>query len=263
MELIKKYKVIVITVTVSLLSIFVFSRLVSSSGITDYFLKSVDEKKSNMLELTGAAAAISTAITLMPDDIASPVAEKIADTSTFFMFILCVLFIEEYILTLGGYAACIFFIPAGCVLLCLFSMFRKQLFKQLSFKVFIIAIALVAIVPTSLLASNAIENRFEDSIQETIAAAKAGTEEIEAYAEDEENKGLFSEIWGKIKGGVTGFRERAEKLLSQFVEAVAVLLVTNCVIPLIVAFLFVWLLKSLFAINRHERVVIDGKEIIE
>ena len=128
---------------------------------------------------------------------------------------------------------------------------------------FIIAIALVAIVPTSLLASNAIESRFEDSIQETIAAATAGTEEIEAYEEDEENKGLFSEIWGKIKGGVTGFRERAEKLLSQFVEAVAVLLVTNCVIPLIVAFLFVWLLKSLFAINRHERVVIDGKEIIE
>ena len=79
-------------------------------------IAALDEKKDTVLELTVAATATSALITLIPGDVGTPIAEKVADLSGYLLIVLCAVFLEKYLVTLTGYAAFKLFIPAACVL---------------------------------------------------------------------------------------------------------------------------------------------------
>lgn len=69
-----------------------------------------------MLELTAASTAASAAITLLPGDTATPIAEKLADLSGYFLIVLCAIFLEKYLLTITSYVSFTILIPAACAL---------------------------------------------------------------------------------------------------------------------------------------------------
>ena len=48
--------------------------------------------------------------------------------------------------------------------------------------------------------------------------------------------------------------QKAEHSLSRFVEAVAVMLITSCVIPLLVLVVFVWLIKILVNVDLSRKM---------
>ena len=76
-------------------------------------IESLDEKKATVMSLTAAATAASAAITVIPDDIGTPIAQKLADLSAWLMLILGTLYLEKYLLTLiGGVVTCVL-VPAG------------------------------------------------------------------------------------------------------------------------------------------------------
>ena len=64
-----------------------------------------------MLELTAASTAASAAITLLPGDTATPIAEKLADLSGYFLIVLCAIFLEKYLLTITSYVSFTILIP--------------------------------------------------------------------------------------------------------------------------------------------------------
>lgn len=49
--------------------------------------------------------------------------------------------------------------------------------------------------------------------------------------------------------GVTSTIEKIENILSNFVEAIAIMIVTSCLIPLAVLLVFVWFIKFMFGVN--------------
>ncbi len=51
----------------------------------------------------------------------------------------------------------------------------------------------------------------------------------------------------KLNGAV----DRAKKALGRFVDAVAVLIIINCVIPVLVLWFFLWLIKTAFSVDIH------------
>lgn len=47
----------------------------------------------------------------------------------------------------------------------------------------------------------------------------------------------------------SGISEKVGDMINSFIEALAVLLVTSCVIPILVMLLFVWLVKVTFSVS--------------
>lgn len=96
---------------------------------------------------------------------------------------------------------------------------------------------------------------YQASIDQTIETAKEATAEIEANAssEEKEDEGFLSGILSAVTDGVSnvisGITEKAGELVNSFIEALAVMLVTCCVIPILVLLSFVWFAKILLAVD--------------
>ena len=64
----------------------------------------------------------------------------------------------------------------------------------------------------------------------------------------------MEKILGRIRATTGGLAERAADTLNRFVEAMAVLIVTSCVIPILVLLFFVWVIKQLTGVDVRDFV---------
>ena len=243
----KKILSIVLPVVIAVFSIFVLAKPASSPTTYAKTIASLDEKKTTVMELTAASTAVSAAITLIPGDTATPIAEKLADLSTYFLVVLCAIYLEKYMLTLAGFAVFKVMVPAVCILF-IINVFRKsEACKRLMKKIGVLSLALIFLVPVSVKVSDFIQNTYEESINETISSAKEMSNELE----NEEDKSL----WDRITDGATSAVKKVEQSLNQFVEALAVLIVTSCIIPILILVFFVWLMKMLLGMDTSPKMV--------
>lgn len=243
----KKILSIVLPVIIAVFSIFVLAKPASSPTTYAKTIASLDEKKTTVMELTAASTAVSAAITLIPGDTATPIAEKLADLSTYFLVVLCAIYLEKYMLTLAGFAVFKVMVPAVCILF-IVNVFRKsEACKRLMKKIGVLSLALIFLVPVSVKVSDFIQNTYEESINETISSAKEMSNELE----NEEDKSL----WDRITDGATSAVKKVEQSLNQFVEALAVLIVTSCIIPILILVFFVWLMKMLLGMDTSPKMV--------
>lgn len=243
----KKILSIVLPVVIAVFSIFVLAKPASSPTTYAKTIASLDEKKTTVIELTAASTAVSAAITLIPGDTATPIAEKLADLSTYFLVVLCAIYLEKYMLTLAGFAVFKVMVPAVCILF-IINVFRKsEACKRLMKKIGVLSLALIFLVPVSVKVSDFIQNTYEESINETISSAKEMSNELE----NEEDKSL----WDRITDGATSAVKKVEQSLNQFVEALAVLIVTSCIIPILILVFFVWLMKMLLGMDTSPKMV--------
>ena len=97
----EKYKnrIIIITVLIiiGILSATVVTNWSTATKTHEKSVAVLDEKKEDVLKLTGAAMSSSAAITLIPGDVATPIAEKLADLSGYFLIVLCAVYLEKYL----------------------------------------------------------------------------------------------------------------------------------------------------------------------
>ena len=109
----------VVPILVALASIFVIAGYAASPEFHAATIASLDEKTGTVLELTAASTAASAAITLLPGDTATPIADKLAELSSYFLIVISAIYLEKYLTTITGYAAFVILIPAACLLQCL------------------------------------------------------------------------------------------------------------------------------------------------
>lgn len=244
----KKLIKAVIPILIALFSVFVVAKYAASTEVHAKTIASLDEKKVTVMELTAASTAASAAITLIPGDTGTPIADKLADLSSYFLVVLCAIYLEKYLLTITGYASFTILIPLACVLYSISVFAKDRSWNYLAKKLLIFGIAIFLVIPASIKVSDLIETTYQSSIEETIDAAKETTEEISAPAESEE-QGIFSGIISKVQDGLSGATTKFEQMLNHFLEALAVMLVTSCVIPIVVLLFFVWLVKLVLGVN--------------
>ncbi len=240
---------VVIPLVIALISVFVLSKYATSADFHAKTIEALDEKKTTVMELTAASTAASAAITLIPGDAGNPIADKLMDLSSYFLIVIMALYLEKYLLTITGYASFMILIPVACVLFSINVLCGQEALHRLAKKLALFGVAIVLVIPASIRVSDMIEKTYNTSIQETIDSAKDATEEIEENAKDEEEEGLLSGVWSTVKGGVSDTLTKMESNLNHFIEALAVMLVTSCVIPILVLLFFVWLVKLLLGIN--------------
>lgn len=238
---------VVVPIIIAIISVFVLARFAASPEFHAKTIGALEDKKTTVMELTAASTAASTAITLLPGDAATPIADKLADLSTYFLVVLCAIYLEKYLVTITGYVTFVILIPVACAMLSASVLWKKEIWKAIAAKLIIFGITIFLVVPASVKVSNMIEKTYNSSIEKTLESAKQTTEEIEKDAEEE--KSGISGIISSVKDGVAGAVEKVEHVLNNFIEALAVMLVTSCVIPIVVLLFFVWLIKMTVGAN--------------
>ena len=238
----------IIALLIGILCIFVVTPFAKSptNPVNAATIEKLDEKRNTVLALTAAATSSSAALSLLPNDTATPIAEKLADLSGYFLIALSALLLEKYLLVVAGWGAFNLIIPAACLFYCIYVIFDKQSCLKMVKKLCVFSIVFLMVVPSSVYVSNLIENTFDASIQETIDYANQTTEEIE---EKKEDSNALKKFWENVTEGFSSAINGVEQMLNRFIEAVAVMLVTSCLIPILVLLLFVWIMKILLDID--------------
>lgn len=238
---------IVICLVTALLSATVVADQLSSVEFHQDTIEYLDEQKNTVLALTGAAAAASAIVAAVPGDATTPIAEKIADVTQYLLIVSCALYLEKFLITTLGLVAFRFLIPAALVLLALFFWQGKENLKQLALKISLLGITTFMIIPVSVTISKTIESTFENRIQETIDYAE--NNEIE---EETEEKNWFESMIGAVTSTTEQAVDYCRNVLGNFVDSVAVLIVTSCLIPIAVIILFIQILKAIFGLDLNE-----------
>ena len=273
MENEKQKKIIfaLIPIVIALLSFFVIARFTSSTEFNTKTIQSLDDKKTTVMELAAASTAASAAITLIPGDVGTPIANKLADLSSYFLIVLCAIYLEKYLVTITGYAAFKILVPIACVFFSGYLLWRKEILRVVAQKFLLFGLAVYLVIPASVKVADMIETTYASSIESTIETAKQTTDEIESEtgesgqvddkssneksqsdsdSDSKENAGgFFSGLFNKVQEGVSTATANVENVLNNFIEALAILLVTSCLIPILVLIFFVWLVKMLLGLN--------------
>lgn len=93
-----------------------------------------------------------------------------------------------------------------------------------------------------------IESNYASSIDTTLNNAKQNTQTVTDDAK-EENGNAIDKFVNNITGNANEILKKFENTVSSFIEAIAVMIVTSCLIPIGVLFFFLWLVKLIFSIN--------------
>ena len=211
----KKYIYIVIWLLIGILSFTVLEKYASAPGSHQTTIASLDEKKATVLELTAATTATSALITLIPGDVGTPIAEKVADLSGYLLIVLCAIFLEKYLVTITGYAAFKIFIPVACVLFAVNMAAQNRSIDKLARRLLIFGICIFLVVPTSVKVSDLIETTYQSQIDATLEDAKSTREMLEnSSASGQEQNEQTQESEMEQTSGVTGLLDKAKDALS-------------------------------------------------
>ena len=176
---------VVALILVAILSIFVIAPFASSAKTHANSIKTLDEKKITVMEITAATAGSATALAAIPGDATTPVANQILKLSSYLLIVIGAIFLEKVLITLTGFVAFKFLIPIACLLYAIYLFAEKDFFKNLAIKLAAFGIVISLVVPVSISASNLIEKAYKDSINQTVEEAKNAQNEVNITESEE------------------------------------------------------------------------------
>ncbi len=245
-----------IAVCLALVIFAVFSFWPAAGTLSDperytAYTESLDDKTETVLKLMAASTVTSAGLSAIPGDTATPIAEKLADFSEYFLLILCVLYAEKYLLCiipLGVFKA---LIPLSCGLFIAGRFWNPRFMDRQGLKLLLASLALLCVIPLSIRTSDLIYATYRQSIDSAIASAEELSDETTALA-DAEDAGVLSSLLSKLSETKESLTERASAVLNRFVETLAVMIVTSCVIPILVLLFFLWLAKQFTGVDLRD-----------
>ena len=245
---------ILILATTIILSCTLIGATMTDPATYSHTIEVLDQNRTTVLGLSAASAAASAAISALPTDLCTPLAEQLSEFTTWFLLILSVVFLEKYLLTIFGFAACYILIPVGCGALLTNCFFPTRFLQSIGPKLIAFGTALLLVIPTSVWVCDQINAIYSKSIEITVQSANAVSENLTGEMADgaEGNTAVIDEaktILGDLSGSVAGVIDQFRNVLNRFIEATAVMIVTNCLIPIFVIIFFVWIVKTLFNIQ--------------
>ena len=255
-----KFGIVALLIIAALLSEFVgrphFENVETWSGCIEV----IDAKKNNVLALTTSTIALSAAISALPDDTGTPVAEQLTQLSSNLGIVLAVLYLEKYLLTIFGFLSFGVLGPAAFVLLAASLLAHGRLSTGhtlfiLGVRLFLIGVIAIAVVPASVWVTQRIDETYQISISQ--AESEGSTEESEPTdSESQENKNFWdsiasgaAQLVSNLKDGIKSVTDGVVEQVTNLIEGAIVMIVTSCLIPLLVLAAFLWMVHSLMGVN--------------
>lgn len=244
---------LLIPVLIAVLSFFVLSEKIPQTQFVQTSLESVEKSKTTVMEFARATLATSLAISALPDDFASPLAESLADMNKYFIFILIVLFVERLILMQGIKASFLVIIPIGCLLYALGCAIRREFFINFGKKIGFLGLALVLVIPCSTHMTNYVGKEYLEYVDETIQDTQKGSDTInEIVLNEDTEQTIFEKLSGAFKTAIQGVKDLLQyfnNMIKKCMNSIAIMIITTFLLPLLNLFFFKWLLAELFQIK--------------
>ena len=161
--------VAIVLIVLALISSFPVRIHFSSPDAFEHTIEKLDDKRNTVLGLTTAATGASVALTAIPDDVGTPVAEKLMDLSGDLLVVLTAIYLEKYLLTVFSVLSFGFLIPLALAALAAYALFQHRVpllhaLPRLATKVLLMGVLLVATVPTSVAITDMIDHTYDISV---------------------------------------------------------------------------------------------------
>lgn len=255
-----KFGLIVLLIIAALLSEFVgrphFENVETWSGTIEV----IDAKKNNVLALTTSTIALSAAISALPDDTGTPVAEQLTQLSGNLGIVLAVLYLEKYLLTILGFLSLGVLGPVAFALLAISLLMHGRLTTShalftLGIRVLLVGIIAIAVVPASVWVTQRIDETYQISISQEESEGSA-EESKPTDSESQENKNFWdsiasgaAQLVSNLKDGIKSVTDGVVEQVTNLIEGAIVMIVTSCLVPLLVLAVFLWMGHSLMGID--------------
>ena len=257
---------VVVCVIFIILSVTLGAKVMNNPSVYKGTIDSLDKKTETVIKLTGLATATSAAITALPGDTGTTIADHLMDMNSGLLIVLVALFIEKYMLTLLGMA--VPFIIAVALLFIILGIWREN--RKLASKsgsVIVAAVLLIIVIPAGVWMSDEITRVYGINLDEVVQSGEEAKNLTEDTAkstdepEEEQNiresiasvisdlKDMIAGLKDMVAGAVTGALDKATDFLKQLTESLAVLIVTTCVIPIVTLIGSLWIIKWIIGVD--------------
>lgn len=244
---------IVLLVALALTSVFPLRETFTNPATYEAQIQTLDEKKGNVTALVAMSTAASAGISLIPDDVGTPIANKLMDLSSNLMVILAVIYLEKYLITIFGMATFAILVPVACVLgIAAIVLWNRAAISRaavrLAMKLVVLGAVLMFTVPTSVAVTNMIDETYDitASIQE---ANQAAAEEEDTDEAPSDPLSFIASIPNMVADGLASVSNEMLDEVNSLIESAAVMIVTSCVIPIVVLVFYLWIANMLLGID--------------
>ena len=275
--------VAVVLLALALVSFFLVGPWASSPDTYATTIASLDQKRDTVMSLVTGSTGTSAAITALPGDLGTPIAEKLLDIGADFAIVIGAIYLEKYLITTLGFVAFRILVPVGCVMLALGMLLRSRPLLQgvattLGVRLAVFGIAIFLVIPASTFISDRIDETFQASVisaqeQADAAAAEAEAAAAEAEAAETNQREGLGGFVDNVVSTVTSIPETvsetaskvsqdAQDTLNRFIETLAVMIVSSCVIPILVLLFFMWLASTILGIHIDTQRLRDARMLM-
>ena len=234
------------------LSFFVVTAWLPDSDFVRDSIESVEDSSNTVMKFSAATLSTSVAISALPDDFATPLAESLADMNIYFVAILAVLFLEKILIQYGIKLTFAIIIPLACLAGIIAIGIKREVLKGIAARLCILGLAVAFVVPCSTHITNMVAadlTAYVDStIEETTAGADKLNEAIEGGTEDQTMFEKLSDLFRTAIHDVSDLMLHFQNTIRRCMNSIAILILTNCLMPLLTFFILKWILKETFQI---------------
>ena len=234
------------------ISFFGATTKLPESSFVKESLESLEDSSNTVMKLSAATLSASLAISALPDDFATPLADSLADMNIYFIAILVVLFLEKILIRYGIKAAFAILIPLACFVGILFIVTKKNILKGLAVRLCVLGLAVAFVVPCNTHITNIVASDLtayvNDTIEETEGGAGKLNEAMEGGAEDKNIFEKLSDLFQTAIRDISDLMLHFQNTIRRCMNSIAILILTNCLMPLLTFFVLKWILKETFQI---------------
>ncbi len=234
------------------LSFFVVKTKLPESGFVKDALESVEESSDTVMKFSAATLSTSLAISALPDDFATPLADSLTDMNVYFVAILAVLLLEKILIQYGIKAAFAILIPLSCLMAILFIVTKKDFLKSLAVRLCVLGLAVAFVVPCGTHLTRLVASDLTAYVNETIEETEDGAGKLdEAMEGGAGDKTIFERLSDLFQTGIRDVSDlmlHFQNTIRRCMNSIAILILTSCLMPLLTFFVLKWMLGEVFHI---------------
>lgn len=240
-------KVLVLCLIAAVSFFFAADKIADTNFVKNSY-EHVEESRNTVMKFSAATLSTSLAISALPDDFATPLAENLADMNGYFVAVLVILFLEKILILYGIKLAFMIVIPFACCMGVLFLIVRKNIVRDFAIRLCVLGLAAAFVVPCSTHITNYIAADLMEYVESTIHETEAGADKLnEAMDGSKEDKTMFEKLSDLFQ---TAIRDISDLLLHfqntirRCMNAIAILILTNFIMPVLTFYALRWILKE-------------------
>ncbi len=253
-----------------LISIIVVSPYAGDIKNYENINKTLDEKRTSVIEISAVINGLSLVIAAVPGDATTPISNEISQFNTYLVIALAAIMFEKFILPLLGLVVFRFIVPVMLTALLFYIIFRKRKLLEVCIHLFALSVVLMTIIPLGIKGGAIIDKSF--GTDNLISELKAEMENInDLYKEAEHNEedsdnnysegavSFFDGLYDKLKDSADDvssiiketvtknsdlIKEKSKVIISRIMDVLAVIIVSNVVLPILSLLVMCWAIKT-------------------